>query len=564
MTGPRQNNGDDGVNLILGAGAALLAVAAVQWLGGGLAAFVSGHGWPHARLLAGLAAFAHAGDPSTAWHAPVGPAVCYWLVQVVLLALLAAAAWLGWRLLHRTSERASDPQSWPGFASRVQVRRAVGAKVLLAKGKTLRPTLAEPTATELGFRLGRSRGLDCWVSVADSVVVLGPPRSGAGLHVVTGMILDAPGAVLTTATGMDNLTTTLRARESLGPVAVFDPQHLAGGAVPALRWSPVRGCASPQVALTRARALTAGLAGDANAPAQQCFAAVRCLLHAAALAHSSTLELYRWSLHPAAAREAVDVLTAHPNAAPAWDRALAAIFDARPGHRDAVWALVARTFAALADPRVLDALSPGTDEHFDPAEFMRWHGTLYLLDSSDGPAATAGLVTALAEDVLDAARRLAAGSPGARLDPPLTVLLDDAAHYRLPSLPALLGEDGRCGIPSLVVLPSLAQARQRWGRDTADAVWDAATTRLVLGGSGDPQPGLDLAGLDAARLRTLASGYGVLLRRPGPAIMLGLLPWTERPDAGALRASREQLRTAIQYAHTPPADGVGIALDLNP
>ncbi|MEU3019559.1 hypothetical protein ABZ635_19450 [Nocardiopsis sp. NPDC007018] len=48
------------------------------------------------------------------------------------------------------------------------------------------------------------------------------------------MILNARGAVIATSTRPDNLTATPRARDQVGPVAVFDPQRPADG-VPA-RW----------------------------------------------------------------------------------------------------------------------------------------------------------------------------------------------------------------------------------------------------------------------------------------------------------------------------------------
>ena len=89
------------------------------------------------------------------------------------------------------------------------------------------------------------------------MLLLGPPRSGKGQSVVIPMILDAPGAVVTTSTRPDNLAITLAARASRGPVAVFDPQRLAQSAtsLPAMRWSLVRGCESPQTAIIRAEAL---------------------------------------------------------------------------------------------------------------------------------------------------------------------------------------------------------------------------------------------------------------------------------------------------------------------
>ena len=56
-----------------------------------------------------------------------------------------------------------------------------------------------------------------------------PQLSGSSVveNLVINAILDAPGAVITTSTRPDNLTATMLARSRRGPVAVFDPQHLA-------------------------------------------------------------------------------------------------------------------------------------------------------------------------------------------------------------------------------------------------------------------------------------------------------------------------------------------------
>jgi type IV secretory pathway TraG/TraD family ATPase VirD4 len=147
--------------------------------------------------------------------------------------------------------------------------------------------------------LGRSvTGIDCWATVEDSLVVLGAPRSGKGLHLVVPAILDAPGAVVTTSTRPDNLAVTIAARARRGPVAIFDPQVLAPGVNGVLRWSPIRGCESPRVAMARARALCGDSAGgveNASFWSQQALTAVRCLLHAAALGGRSPIELVRCS-----------------------------------------------------------------------------------------------------------------------------------------------------------------------------------------------------------------------------------------------------------------------------
>jgi type IV secretion system protein VirD4 len=503
--------------------------------------------------------------------------------------------WLDWRVLAALAfvavclvaiavRRGAPNSRTPGMAARRAVKHSAGRAGLHARAAALRPALTRPANSEdLGYHLGRSCGVACYSSVEDSVVVLGPPRAGKGLHLAIPMILDSPGAVLTTSTRPDNLTATMRGRATRGPVAVFDPQGLAPGIPSATRWSPIRGCEQPHIAMVRAKALTSGAASGTTdssfwqASAEQ---AVRCLLHAAALGHSSCADLYRWSLSSVHAIEAVHVLVTHPDAAPAWHQALHAIITADPRQRDSVRAMVTIAFSALADPRVLDAVSPPPGEHFDPVDFLRDNGTVYLLGTSTGSAATAGLVGAFVEDVVEAARRVAARSPAARLDPPLSLVLDEAANYPLPSLPSLMSDGGGTGISTIVVLQSLAQARAVWGEHAASAIWDAAIVKVILGGGSNARDLEELSKLlgqrehgqtstsrgadgrrtysttttrvpvlEPAELRTLPFGKAVLLLRAAKPIDLAMTPWTRRKDAKQLVADRRILEEAIHRAH---------------
>jgi hypothetical protein len=73
------------------------------------------------------------------------------------------------------------------------------------------------------------------------------------------------------------------------------------------------------------------------------------------------------------------------------------------------------------------------------------------------------LLTALTADVVEHGRRMAARSSDGRLDPPLTLILDDiAAVAPLPQLPALLASGPSQGLPTLALLRSPEQARARW------------------------------------------------------------------------------------------------------
>lgn len=580
MSSQQQTPGN-GQNLLIGFIAAVFAVFGLLWSGGVLSAVVTGHPVPHGHAAGAFTAFSHAEDPSTAWQAPVGGPIIYWGMTLLLLAALcalAAVAWWAWRRV--AGRTTNDPTKLPGLASRREVVVASGQKALLRNAKTLRPGLTDPSPADVGYQLGTARGVKVWSNVRDSMVLLGPPGSGKGLHTIIPMILDAPGAVMTTSTRPDNLTVTLAARANLGPVAVFDPQGLADGVPSSTRWSPIRGCESPQMAMIRAKALSADPGeGVENGGfwGQQAYTVVRCLLHAAALGKREPEELFRWSLSPVAAQDAVDILRSNPKAAPAWAAALAGIVDSDPRRRDSTWAMVSNTFSALADPRVLDAVSPKEGEAFDPVTFLRVRGTVYLLGTASGASATAGLIAALVEDVVEAARKLAAGSPGARLDPPLDLILDEGANYPFPSLPALMSEGGGTGIHTVVVLQSLAQARSKWGQQDAEAIWDSATIKLILGGSGNADDLRDLSSLigqreekrvseswgadgrksfsssiqdtpilEPGQLRTLRFGNGVLLLRSAPPIMLSLQRWIDRRDAKELQTSRAGYERGIQ------------------
>jgi type IV secretion system protein VirD4 len=575
----------DGRDYVIFAVAAGVVLGGVLWLAGAASALASGHRVPHGRQLAGFTAFIHVEDPSVAWRAPVGPPAVYWTITSMVLILLGGVVWLLWRLFKGDTRTKSGATSGAeGLARRKHVARFAGKKALLARASTLRPSITRPSPSDVGYQLGHSNGEPCWASVEDSILLLGPPRSGKGTSVVIPMILDSPGPVVTTSTRPDNLAVTLARRAGKGPVAVFDPQGLAQarGLMPSLRWSLVRGCQRPQTAMLRAEALVADSrrAGVENGTfwRQQALAVVRCLLHAAALDGRAPADLYRWSHAAAGAKEAVAILAHDSEATPGWDRALDAIISADQRTRDSIWAMVANTFASLADPAVMAAISPAAGEEFDPASFLREDGTLYLLGTASGASATANLIAALVEDVLDVAKRLAAVSPGSRLDPPLALLLDEAANYPLPSLPSLMSEGGGSGITTLAVLQSLAQARDRWGREAAGAIWDSAILKLVLGGSANAD---DLAGisrlvgdrevreltqthgdvpggssvsvslrrrpiLDPSAIRQIPFGEGLLLLRSAPPIMMSLTPWTSRPDAAGLVDDRRAFETAMR------------------
>lgn len=575
----------DSTDVMLWGLAASLGSAAVLWLGAWLDSQVSGDGTPRGGLAAAVSSVAHPNDPWLGWQQPhhLGGALAYWVSELAVIGVVTALGALVLRLRSdRSRSNRIDVRSLPGLASGSEARAAAGERALRRRASVVRPGLVKVSRPrEIGYALGRLRGHQLWCSVEDSALLVGPPRMGKGLHVVVPWVLDAPGAVVCTSTRPDSLALTLHARAAgKGPVAIFDPQRLAG--LPhGLRWSPVRGCHDPHTALVRARGLAAGAGygktvSDTEFWAGQTETALRCLMHAAALDGRQARDLYRWSLNPALAEDAVTILNRSSEAASGWSDALDAVVHSDPRTRDSVWLGVRQALSALANPDVLTALEPADNAAFDPEQFLKDQGTLYLLATAASSASCAPLVAAFIEDITETARALAARSAGARLDPPLLLALDEIANLTpLPSLPSLMAEGGGSGITSLAVLQSLAQARNRWGEHAADTIWDAATVKIVLGGLAKMDDLEDIARLlgevdeptrthsrgtagertssvsmrrvpvlPPAALRTLPFGTGVLLLRQTRPMIVDLQPWPDRKDAASLVAGRRAVEDA--------------------
>lgn len=593
-SGPHPGDRPDLTNWAFAAFSGLLVLGALLWTGAATACIVTGRDLPVGGLLVALRALGNPKDPAAVWPDPAqlpGP-VPYWSATVLVMALVGVSAAFGWRRFgpaHRGDRAAESLRLLPGMAAPAEVNAVAGRRALRSRADIVRPSLDRSAdAHQVGYRLGSLRGRDLWCTVEDSFLLVGPPRMGKGLHLVVPWVLDAPGPVVSTSTRPDTLAVTLRHRRAHGPVAIFDPQRLAG--LPGgLAWSPVRGCETPRTALVRARGLAAGAGfgrsvSDSDFWAGQTESALRCLLHAAALDGRRAVDLYRWSLNPALAEDAVTILN-RTTAADGWADALDAAIHSDPRTRDSIWLGVRQSLAALADPDVLDAVDPRPGQEFDPAAFLAQSGTLYLLASAVTSGSCAPLVAAFVEDITETARALAARSPGSRLDPPLLLALDEIANLTpLPSLPSLMAEGGGSGITTMAVLQSLAQARARWGEHAADAIWDAATVKIVLGGlakyrdlddvarllgeidertetrstgrGGDRSSSISLRTvpvMPAAILRTLPFGTGVLLLRQTRPTVIDLAPWTARPDAAALTADQKAVEHATATGTAVPS-----------
>lgn len=515
----------------------------------------------------------------------VGTGSVWWIVGPILLVLsaLAVASVLLWRRWKQSGAwLRQDILNREGIARRAEIQQDFGRRAVLRRGKVTRPGLAKPRIQDVAWTLGRSRGVTIHVSTEESMVIQGAPRSGKGLYVIINAILDAPGAVVTTSTRADNLAVTMKARASGGrPVTVFDPQGMSG--LPStLRWSPVRGCENPDIATRRALVITADteMKGENAAWQKRSLIILQCLLHAAALSGEGVRAFRRWSSSPVLAREALEVLS-RKEAALGWQADLMGILEDDPRNTSNSWIGVSAAVAPLSSPKVLAALDPQDEsEEFEPKKFIRDCGTLYLIGTRAGAAAAGPYLSALIDDIDNAAREMAFVAPGGRLDPPLSLILDEIANLApWPGLPIVLSDGGGIGISTLVVLQSLSQARTGWSVDEAATIWDSAIIKVIFGGGSDERDLRSLAGLLGERsvtlntrswsaqgrqdgeqirespvlplheIRRLPAGTALMLGRRSRPILLDLREWHKRKDAAELGRSKREVEQALADGH---------------
>ncbi|MEV7990780.1 type VI secretion protein [Streptomyces sp. NPDC086077] len=284
-------------------------------------------------------------------------------------------------------------------------------------------------------------------------------------------IREADGPVLVVTSNPSLWQDTKDPRAKLGPTFLYDPTHTCD--TPArLHWSPITHCEDKETAIARAAALltpvnpTSRLDQAVSDTAQTLLGSY---LHAAALDNRTIRHVHRWS-QGTQMQEAVRTLRTHPKAAPGAAGELEAALTAHPERRDMAHELTARALSALFTLNIRESCTANRPDTLSLDSFVPEGGTLYVVgESIEDPRTNPGampLLTALVSSVVEHGRRMAERSSSGRLDPPLTLVLDDvAAVAPIPELPWLLASGADQGLPTLALVRSREQARTRWPHD---------------------------------------------------------------------------------------------------
>ena len=321
-------------------------------------------------------------------------------------------------------------------------------------------------------------------------MVVGPTQSGKTSGLAIPAILEWPGPLLATSVKADLLHETLDWRRSLGEVQLLRPdrrrrpRRAGRGSVRVVAAREGRHLAGARriasALCSVARAGDGGMedAGFWYANAEKLLAP---LLFAAATAGASMADVVRWLDE----EETTEVLLALELAGvPEALRAARASLGREERQRASVYATAETVVAAFADPAVARF---GRAVRHRPCRARRAAraGSLYCCAPARDQERLAPVFTAIVREVLDAAFERAAAT-GRPLDPPLLVVLDEAASVApLADLDRVVATAAGHGVQLLTVWQDLAQVESRYGSRWATVV-NNHRAKLVCSGIADP------------------------------------------------------------------------------
>ncbi len=413
-----------------------------------------------------------------------------------------------------------------------------------------------------------------------SVLVIGPTQTYKTSGFAIPAILEWQGPVLAASVKSDLASRTLSWRRQQGTVWVYDPTGSTG--LPCAQWVPLAQASSWLGARRLAHSLVeagrppAGPSADADFWYSAASKLLAPLFLAASVSGRTMADVLRWLDE----QEQVEVADALFRAGPEGTVALQAAratWGRDDRQRSAVYTTAETVLDAFAE---LPATPVAEDRAIDPARLLRGGNTLYLCAPTHEQRRVRPLFSALASTVLDGAFT-SANRSGAALDPPLLVVLDEAAHVApLAELDTLASTAAGHGVQLVTVWQDLAQLSARYGQ-RAGSVVNNHRVKVFLSGIADPatlehasvligdadqrQATFTLDGrggrsrTEAPVVRRLAPPDALRRMRPGTAVVVSghlppvrirLRPWWRHPE---LRRRAEHPPCAPDMAATSVA-----------
>jgi type IV secretion system protein VirD4 len=544
----------------------LLGAGLVLWLTGQVSAYLHSQVWPRVtasdmgQILIRLPRTPS--NPAAAWPPGVrqllpGAGTFYAIFALLLALLTGLVLWLSNRM--RTMRgRVSRGMVIPGPApGTIPSGRTNWAKPQVFSDLFVSAPMPGRVT------LGRVGGRYVAAEPLAAVITLGPTQSHKTAGLAVPALLEWDGPVLATSVKSDLIRATIDQRWQRGEVYLYDPVGVTG--LDRNTWSPLTRCGTWNGAYRMAQSLV-GAGRHATPGADNLAPTLLAPLLMAAAASGRTMgDVVRWVQR----QDRPEVTAALSVAAePAAQDAIQSIWGLGEARRSQVYASVHEAIAAYGDPSV-GASVPATQ--LTPERLLDGGAnTAYVCAPAHEQRRLGPLFIALVQEVIDVAfeRSIARGAP---INPPLLVLLDDAAvSAPLPQLGMLASTAAAHGIQLVTTFRHLTQMQSRYG-DHAEAVVASHPAKVLLSGitdqatllmvadllgdeslrhpAGPPAPrqaprdggrggappgGRAVEPSPAEALRRIYPGHGLLLYGHLPPAYLTLRPWF-----------REQPRKAI-------------------
>ena len=492
--------------------------SAIVWAGAALAVLLGGG---HLDVSLGDALHAtvrlagHLSNPAMAWPASVGEGLpgpwLYWFSQTVVLAVVAALSFGGWRLF-----RPSKPRDGLGVERSARFAKRRDLRRLAVKGPT-------PGRIILG-RAGRTLVA---AEERTGVCIVGPSQSGKTSGLCAPALLElgkGSGAVIAASVKGDLHAVTARRRSSLGDVKVFDPTCVV--TKESATWSPLRAAGTVTGAQAAARGLVdvagRGRLEDADFWMSAAKELLWPLLFVAAKTRGTMADVVRWvttqdrptfkqdgliaregevaarirQLEAGVTGEVSDPVVqgrpvrpgGDPPSGPADDRclataALAGIWTCDERTRSAIYTTARTVIEAWSDPVVARA-AQGCE--ITPEWLLGGDNTLYIVAPARDQARFRPVFASLVADLVNGAFDAATRRPDGSLEHRLLVLLDEAANIcPVKELPTWCSTCPSHGITLVTVWQDRSQQYLRYGREGAETIWNNSGAKVVLSGLAD-------------------------------------------------------------------------------
>ncbi|MFI8365277.1 type IV secretory system conjugative DNA transfer family protein [Streptomyces sp. NPDC085612] len=497
-----------------------------------------------------VAAYQMATDWQTAWpNSPTASAIGATTLDLAVVALVVWGLRLALRWFRNPSSLATLHQVrdlTPKPAARTATRLRVSLRDTNPK---------EIPARDRGVLLGDHlpSGVELRGSDEDTYIAIMAPRAGKSTALAIPVAEEAPGALLMTSNKADVYAATLAARSQIGQTWILDTQGVAQ-AERAMWWDMVAQAETLEGAERLASHFVTQITSEQADPfwSQAAGDLLVGLFRAAYHDGGTARDVMKWLSDPKE-KAPLRVLYQHePVLAEQVDSSVNIAEETQSG----IYQNARTAMSALRDEKVLAWVTPDKDlPRFDPEQFATSKDSLYLLSKKGGPASA--VVAALADAVFTAGAE-AGERHGGRLPEPMRAVLDEAANIcRIADLPDLYSHLGSRGITPFVILQSYRQGVKAWGEVGMDAMWSAATKKIIGVGIDDAKFAQDISTLtgahhvergsyskgkegisrsyseqreqimDPAEIRAMRKGTALLMSTGMPIAQISLRPWYE-------------------------------------